>query len=716
MMHRLFDRESLRLIPSLEFDAPIPKLEEIIRHGGEAAVGLQWVNADGRTWRQSHQTERGRGVYYNILHPSVQKAVHEAFREVVGRYGAHPSFAGIALKLSRESYIRLPSAEWGMDDVTIGRFERETGLQVSSSGPDRFAARAAFLTKEQNRKAWLQWRARQMRSFYLRLRDEVVKTNPKATFYLTDVNGNTEDSSSPTSVSRQRPTPESLLETGVDPALYAKERQIELVFSHVAKPSLSPNDLIAVGDRTALSRVPSRSVLFEHQPAKRALPSFDAKSPWPSYTSLVSQPTPSGSQNRRRFVSSLAARDAANVFDGGWLLPMGQEEVVRELASVYVALPNIPFQEIPAEKDAGAVDMITVRRAVCDGKTYFYAVNDTGLRVKGRLRVDAPAKAQIAELTGRRVIEPIRGEGDSRYWSFELAPYDVIAAKIASPDVRLAMTQTTLGEEVWSELRRRVRELGIRASTLQQPPPIEMVNADFETPGNPFPGWEPATGIALAEGEGINGSTGLKLSGKGEPIHLSSVPFRIRPTGKLRVTVALRVADEKKQPILRLSVAGMGPDGDFYRYAYLGTTSDGRPAGTRLRDRWQRIALDVNDIPLEGLETLTVGFDLLSEGEVFIDGIEVHDLLFKQNEQIEIAKLISLAGIYLEKGRLRDCLEILDSYWFRFLEENVPVRPEIVARHAARRTPKRTKQAPAKKESKGFLDHVKGLWPSRARF
>ena len=168
--------------------------------------------------------------------------------------------------------------------------------------------------------------------------------------------------------------------------------------------------------------------------------------------------------------------------------------------------------------------------------------------------------------------------------------------------------------------------------------------------------------------------------------------------------------------MLRLSVAGRGPEGDFYRYAYLGSASDGTPAGTQLRTRWQRIALDVDDVPLEELQALTVDFDLLGEGEVFIDNVEVHDLLFDPNEQIELAKLISLAGIHLEKGRVRDCLEILDSYWFRFLEENVPVRPEVVARHAARRAAKPHKPSPPKQKEKGFFDRMKNLWPSRMRF
>lgn len=717
LLHRLFDRENLRLIPALEFDAPIPGLEEIIRRGGDETVGMQWVNAEGRTWRETHQNARGRGMYYNVFHPSVQEKMIEAFREVVDRYAGHSSFAGVAVKLAPESYARLASPEWGMDDVTIGRFERETGLQVSSGGPDRFAERAVFLAREENRAAWLQWRAKQAKAFYLRLRDELRKTNPQATLYLSDFNLSEESEPARPPLSRDRQRPESLLQAGIDPAHYAKEDSVELVFSQRTRAMLPPDGSLAADERAAFERTPGRSVLFEHEPAKHALASFDAKSPWPSYTSLVSQPTPSGEQNRRRFVSWLAANDAATVFDGGWLLPMGQEDALRDLASVYVALPRVRFEDVKPEDVEDSVDLITVRQAVYEGKTYVYAVNDTGLRVKGRIAVRAPAKSQIAELTGRRVIEPIRSEGDQRYWSFDLEPYDVIAAKIASPNVQLAVTKTTLEEKVWSEIRRRVRESGVRASTLQQPPAVELVNADFENADSSLPGWQANGPAEIVKAAGLNGSNGVRVRGTQETASLSSDPFRIRPTGKLTVTVALRVTDETSQPALRLSVSGTGTAGDFYRYAYLGKTSDGKQAATPLSSRWQRIALGVDDVPLEGLETLSVGFDLLGEGEVFIDEVEVHDLLFEKNERIELAKLISLAGIHLEKGQLRDCLAILDSYWFRFLEENVPVRPEIVARHAAlSELGPRKPAAKTEKEPKSFFDRMKGLWPSRTRY
>ena len=89
--------------------------------------------------------------------------------------------------------------------------------------------------------------------------------------------------------------------------------------------------------------------LFFHQPHEVRVESFDQKSPFkPSYTWLVSQPVPSDQQNRRRFVHSLATLDAQMMVDGGWLLPMGQEDSIRDVVAAYRSLPSIRFEMMAA--------------------------------------------------------------------------------------------------------------------------------------------------------------------------------------------------------------------------------------------------------------------------------------------------------------------------------------------------------------------------------
>ena len=58
MLLRLFDREQLKLIPSLQFSSPLPQLEERIRRGGSDAVGLQWIGSDGLSWVDRNELKR----------------------------------------------------------------------------------------------------------------------------------------------------------------------------------------------------------------------------------------------------------------------------------------------------------------------------------------------------------------------------------------------------------------------------------------------------------------------------------------------------------------------------------------------------------------------------------------------------------------------------------------------------------------------------------
>ena len=121
----------------------------------------------------------------------------------------------------------------------------------------------------------------------------------------------------------------------------------------------------------------------------------------------------------------------------------------------------------------------------------------------------------------------------------------------------------------------------------------------------------------------------------------------------------------------------------------------------------------VNDLPLEGLTELSVRFDLMGPGEVWIDDVELFDLTFSKNEVRELSKLITLAHITLQNGRLGDCLRLLDGYWPQFLEDNVPFQDggEVARRDDPDQPP--AEEPPPKT---GVLDQMKGLLPKRLRF
>ena len=178
MLLRLFDREDLQLIPMVEFAAPLPALEALRRGGDASADGIEWIGADGSALCNSVPAQRGLAPYYNVLDPRVQEAMLDVLRELISRYAQHPSLTGVAVRLSADGYAQLPGPDWGLDDATIARFERDTKLQVPGYGPQRFAQRAVFLAQEAPRRVWMEWRAAQLAKFYRRAYNELAAIRP----------------------------------------------------------------------------------------------------------------------------------------------------------------------------------------------------------------------------------------------------------------------------------------------------------------------------------------------------------------------------------------------------------------------------------------------------------------------------------------------------------------------------------------------------------
>ena len=177
--------------------------------------------------------------------------------------------------------------------------------------------------------------------------------------------------------------------------------------------------------------------------------------------------------------------------------------------------------------------------------------------------------------------------------------------------------------------------------------------------------------------------------------------------------VWLRVADAEEQPPLRLAVE-WDRQGRDYRFAQIGRAAAGQDA-VPISDQWAPYIFQVYDLPLEGVSQLRIRFDLMGAGEVWIDDVQLSDLAFSRTELVELSKLITVAHSKLQQGQLGDCLRLLEGYWPRFLEANVPLTPEAVARKSPRAQPDSRPQRQPERTS-GVVDRMKGLLPRSLRF
>lgn len=738
MLFRMFDRERLQLVPALDFSTPLPELEAELRAGGAARQGLQWIGPQGTTGGESAPLASGAMPPYNPLNPRVQETLLRLIAQVADRYSAHASFGGVALQLSAGSSLRLLSPEWGMDDTTISRFEQQMGLKVPGEGPDRFAQRAAFLAGPQ-RELWVRWRAQQMSDFYRRAHARIAAARPDGRLYLNAAGlldgRETEYRLRPALVQRTT-LAELMLEAGVEAEAWQDQPGMVLLQPQwvicgempAARAAAQYLERLPDADRY-FQKLSVPGSLFFHRPQQVRLASFDRQSPiQPSYTWLTAQAALSQAANRRRLVHALAALDSQVLADGGWLLPLGQEEAIRDVVAVCRQLPAVPFAKVGGDSGQGDSQPVTFRFATSGGMTYLYAVNGAPFASSAQVRVQAPAGCRMEEITGRRPVPPLRNDAQGAYWSVDLGPYEVVAVRFSAPEVAFWQPRAEWPQVVEAELSRRIRLLGAKAAALRQPPPLDVLdNPGFErrpTSGEEVPGWaitrQPESEVHTDTQQYHEGKQSVRIASRGPVACLVSRPFAAPDTGRLALSVWLRVADAGQQPPLRLAVEGKLDGQDYYRFAPVGMARPGAPPAPPIDTQWRQFIFQVDDLPLEGLSQMRVRFDLMGAGEVWADDVRLFALAFNDKELRELAKLITVAEFQLQNGRLSDCLRILDGYWAQFLESHVPVDPDAVAARpaaAAPQSPPGPTGKPAEPQPRtGWMDRVRGMLPRPLRF
>ena len=740
MLLRLFDREGLQMIPAIEFACPLPELEAVLRRGPQEAGAIQWIGPDGASWQQVHPPRQGKAPYYNVLHPRVQEAMLQVVRELAGSYAEHPAFGGLALQLSPDGYAQLPGPEWGLDDATIAQFERDTKLRVPGEGPRRFAQRAEALTyqtpegERQWRREWLAWRAVQLARFYRRVHSELSAIRPGARLYLAGgelLGGEALVRKLRPSLPRKTTVAEALLWVGIDARQFGDNDGIVLLRPERIAPRTS---LAAQAIDLEISQLPDvddyfrvlspPGSLFFHAPLEARLASFDEKCPLrPCYTSLATEAVPSAAQNRRRFIHSLATLDAQVIFDGGRLLPMGQEDSLRDLIAVYRQLPAIRMERVADPTAPGSGQTVTVRCGSRGDRTYVYVAGDVPFPTTTRLRVEAPAGCRVQELTGLRSIEPLKRDAAGTYWDVALGPYDVVAACFSSPGVRLSQPEVIVPREVQMVLDKQVRELGYRMAALRNPPLLEVLeNPGFDRPLGPknqIPGWDcvqpQGVAIQLDSEAKHSGAAAVRLASSGPAGALVSQPFAPPISGRLAMLVHMRVADAAKQPPVRLVVEGRQGTRTVAFYLRFGRSVERDVAAQPITTEWSRYLMGVPDLPLETLSAVRVRLELSGPGEVWIDDVQLCDLAFNERELTGLKRLITPVHAKLQNGELGDCIHLLEGYWPRLLAEKVRLADAPVPGTLDRAS---SQPPPAKQpeRSAGLLDRVRNLVPEKLRF
>jgi hypothetical protein len=129
---------------------------------------------------------------------------------------------------------------------------------------------------------------------------------------------------------------------------------------------------------------------------------------------------------------------------------------------------------------------------------------------------------------------------------------------------------------------------------------------------------------------------------------------------------------------------------------------------------WAQYVIEANDLPLATLSEVRVRLELVGQGEVWIDDVQLSDLAFNRREQQLLVRLITPADVQLQNGQVADCIRLLEGYWPQFLVEHVRLTDGPLAR---REEPPAAPRKPQDAErSSGLMDRLKSFVPQRLRF
>jgi len=675
LLLRHFDRDGLALIPELQFSSPLPVLERALAQGHDSDRGIELIGSDGRSWREARGALRGRAPYYNPLNPRVQDAVLDVVRELVDRYARHPSFRGVALELSSVGYLQFPGLDWGYDDETIERFERATGVAVPSlAGRERFKRRHEFLTGRE-RERWVQWRCDELARFHRRLSDAVTTAGPNVRFILSATHllrGGNADGGFEESVKSRGRFEDLLPERGLRLSKHADTpRFVALrpsLWTSPARPWENVMDDHANHNMAldAAFQCAEPGALFYHQPHECRVADFDSVSPWqPAWTWLAAQVSPGGALAREPLIHALATTDAHLVFEGGWTIPLGQEQETRAVREIVRALPAVPFHLAKAQQQPAVV-----RLAWHQGKTWCYVVNEMDGPIDVELQWSCAAAATY-RLLPQGARQPIETREDgARFTRLTLPPYGMWACVVDDETARVPQVAVRLPDGLLASLDDRVQQFSRRiAGAFESAQKNErhreslLTDPGFENTAAPrgtLDGWEPPVETAaLWALDGDNPRSGksslMLISDGNEGASLSSAV----PVNDSRlVTMSVWLRADRPDTEVRL-VFEATVDHEVFR----------QTAELRADTRWRRYQFQVTDLPLRRWDDARMRVEIRGPGRIWIDDVDLQAQRLSPEDLRQLTRLQSAVKVAWEEKRYTDCARMMDSYWGSILSD-----------------------------------------------
>ncbi len=296
--------------------------------------------------------------------------------------------------------------------------------------------------------------------------------------------------------------------------------------------------------------------------------------------------------------------------------------------------------------------------------------------------IDESKRPTGADFGNRAAARTGSGASPQLIWRSYFAPFEIQVVRFNAP------VQPSRPEVVWSQqtidqMRTSLVDLVNRAESLKTARTMRSLdNPDFEQPADnaqPIPKWfvwknpnQPetsASGASIDSRTAASGKNSLHLACDGWPTAVYSKEIAADATG--RFTVSMWVKKDPNVP-LRCFIRAKCGNKNVYREMLICREPEDPTANQQ--GGWRQHFFHINDLPLENMDNLCLGFELPQKGEAWIDNINVSDLYFSEYEQRELYKTLLPLKDKFAQGELEYCWRYEQGYWPQFLKDCVELR------------------------------------------
>jgi hypothetical protein len=443
----------------------------------QVANGADTYNMIDAEGRQRYAAEIFTHVP-NWLHPEIRARYRRLMEQVADTFAHLPNFRGVHGMIGPSQWgsgYWPPAygsfAEWdkpllaSFDDVTIGLFEKDTGLEipVDVTDPQRFQKRAAFLQNPAYKRRFLAWRTEVFTGFVrdavTALREqradlEVVNALPveesHAYRYLHDSKKpfaelmrdfaidmdrlNAIDGSAVGRWTISWRKTNDLVLPHQDPYCWLPKEDPDLIRAFagardrryvLCRTSWHENHVVAGGEEKT-----------KHH-GTTGWGKLLAGSDWvQNRIELTTMPQPTRVHAREALIQAIISGDP-NLLLTGFTdvnLNVGHEQAIRAITSLYTHLPPEPFA--PA-LDTGLQTNVAIRQLQRDKDAWFYVANPGYWPVRGTVTLSAGGDVYAVGANNK-----VAGAGEMAV-PIALKPFGLAVFRVASPDLTISGYEVT---------------------------------------------------------------------------------------------------------------------------------------------------------------------------------------------------------------------------------------------------------------------------------